>query len=97
MRYCCKVWGSTAWRGLGLSAAPTWRVTGGPAWALTSYAVADRSAVPQDVRAVVTHSIYATLNAIGGIQVLFPLFSQLDLPVELGVDGGEGRRDPNLW
>ncbi|XP_037087488.1 LOW QUALITY PROTEIN: neurobeachin-like, partial [Pollicipes pollicipes] len=50
----------------------------------------------QDVCAVVTHSIYATLNAIGGIQVLFPLFSQLDLPVEAGVDGTEGRRDPNL-
>ncbi|XP_037087487.1 lipopolysaccharide-responsive and beige-like anchor protein [Pollicipes pollicipes] len=48
----------------------------------------------QDVCAVVTHSIYATLNAIGGIQVLFPLFSQLDLPVEAGVDGTEGRRDP---
>ena len=51
----------------------------------------------QDVRAVVTHSIYATLNAIGGIQVLFPLFSQLDLPVEPGQDGADGRRDPSLW
>ncbi|XP_043237730.1 neurobeachin-like isoform X3 [Amphibalanus amphitrite] len=50
----------------------------------------------QDVRAVVTHSIYATLNAIGGIQVLFPLFSQLDLPVEPGADGADGRRDPSL-
>ena len=46
---------------------------------------------------MVTHSIYATLNAIGGIQVLFPLFSQLDLPVEPGQDGAEGRRDPSLW
>ena len=31
--------------------------------------------------AVVTRSIHSTLNSIGGIQVLFPLFSQLDYPV----------------
>ena len=36
---------------------------------------------PQDVAAVVTRSIHSTLNSIGGIQVLFPLFSQLDYPV----------------
>ncbi|KAH1026810.1 hypothetical protein HUJ05_000428 [Dendroctonus ponderosae] len=36
----------------------------------------------QDVKAVITHSIHSTLNSIGGIQVLFPLFSQLDLPFE---------------
>ncbi|RZC37735.1 neurobeachin, partial [Asbolus verrucosus] len=36
----------------------------------------------QDVKAVITHSIHSTLNSIGGIQVLFPLFSQLDLPYE---------------
>jgi hypothetical protein len=29
---------------------------------------------------VVTHSVHSTLNSIGGIQVLFPLFAQLDLP-----------------
>ena len=34
----------------------------------------------QDVKAVVTHSVHSTLNSIGGIQVLFPLFAQLDLP-----------------
>ncbi|XP_076065007.1 neurobeachin-like [Oratosquilla oratoria] len=34
----------------------------------------------QDVKAVVTHSIHSTLNSMGGIQVLFPLFQQLDLP-----------------
>jgi hypothetical protein len=33
-----------------------------------------------DVKAVVTHSVHSTLNSIGGIQVLFPLFAQLDLP-----------------
>ncbi|XP_067642069.1 neurobeachin isoform X12 [Eurosta solidaginis] len=36
----------------------------------------------QDVKAVVTHSIHCTLNSIGGIQVLFPLFSQLDMAHE---------------
>ena len=33
-----------------------------------------------DVKAIVTHSIHSTLHSIGGIQVLFPLFSQLDMP-----------------
>lgn len=47
----------------------------------------------QDVKAVITHSIHSTLNSIGGIQVLFPLFSQLDLPQ----DSTEVRRDPSLW
>ncbi|CAD5116250.1 DgyrCDS5159 [Dimorphilus gyrociliatus] len=32
----------------------------------------------EDVKAVVTQSIYKTLHSIGGIQILFPLFSQLD-------------------
>ena len=36
----------------------------------------------QDVKAVITHSVHSTLNSIGGIQVLFPLFAQLDLPSE---------------
>ena len=34
----------------------------------------------QDVKAVVTHSVHSTLNSIGGVQVIFPLFAQLDLP-----------------
>ena len=34
--------------------------------------------VPQDVKAIVTHSIHSAIHSIGGIQVLFPLFSQLD-------------------
>lgn len=46
----------------------------------------------QDVKAVITHSIHSTLNSIGGIQVLFPLFSQLDLPY----DSIDNRRDPTL-
>ncbi|XP_046901168.1 LOW QUALITY PROTEIN: lipopolysaccharide-responsive and beige-like anchor protein [Hypomesus transpacificus] len=32
----------------------------------------------QDVKAVVTHSIQSGIHSIGGVQVLFPLFSQLD-------------------
>ena len=31
---------------------------------------------------MITHSVHSTLNSIGGIQVLFPLFAQLDLPSE---------------
>ncbi|KAL3192188.1 hypothetical protein MRX96_059169 [Rhipicephalus microplus] len=37
----------------------------------------------QDVKAVTTYSIHSTLNSIGGIQVLFPLLGQLDLPMGL--------------
>lgn len=33
---------------------------------------------PQDVKAIVTHSIHSAIHSIGGIQVLFPLFAQLD-------------------
>ncbi|CAB3374567.1 Hypothetical predicted protein [Cloeon dipterum] len=50
----------------------------------------------QDVKAVVTHSIHSTLNSIGGIQVLFPLFSQLDLPYDGGPNSAECKKDPNL-
>ncbi|XP_069487363.1 lipopolysaccharide-responsive and beige-like anchor protein isoform X2 [Ambystoma mexicanum] len=32
----------------------------------------------QDVRAVLTHSIQSAMHSIGGVQVLFPLFAQLD-------------------
>ena len=31
---------------------------------------------------MVTHSVHSTLNSVGGVQVLFPLFAQLDLPSE---------------
>ncbi|KAJ8932339.1 hypothetical protein NQ314_014703 [Rhamnusium bicolor] len=49
----------------------------------------------QDVKAVITHSIHSTLNSVGGIQVLFPLFSQLDLPYE-SVGSSDVKRDPTL-
>ncbi|XP_053087043.1 lipopolysaccharide-responsive and beige-like anchor protein [Pangasianodon hypophthalmus] len=32
----------------------------------------------QDVKAVVTHSVQSAVHSIGGVQVLFPLFTQLD-------------------
>lgn len=32
----------------------------------------------KDVKAIVTHSIHSAIHSIGGIQVLFPLFAQLD-------------------
>ncbi|KAL4710138.1 hypothetical protein ACJJTC_006435 [Scirpophaga incertulas] len=48
----------------------------------------------QEVKAVVTHSIHSALNSIGGVQVLFPLFSQLDLPHD--APSSEPKRDPML-
>jgi hypothetical protein len=54
-------------------------------------------AVLQDVKAVITHSIHSTLNSIGGIQVLFPLFSQLDLPYDCAIGSTDAKRDPSLW
>ncbi|XP_078683647.1 neurobeachin-like isoform X11 [Branchiostoma floridae x Branchiostoma belcheri] len=41
-------------------------------------AVSTASKVVLDVRAIVTQSIHSALHSIGGIQVLFPLFAQLD-------------------
>ncbi|GAB6031814.1 hypothetical protein CHUAL_010216 [Chamberlinius hualienensis] len=49
----------------------------------------------QDVKAVVTHSISSTLNSIGGIQALFPLFGQLDLQHDY-VSNQSGRHEPKL-
>ncbi len=40
---------------------------------------------------MVTHSVHSTLNSVGGVQVLFPLFAQLDLPSEDDDDEEEGR------
>ncbi|CAG7818766.1 unnamed protein product [Allacma fusca] len=47
----------------------------------------------QDVKAVITHSIHSTLNSIGGIQVLFPLFAQLDLSHDVAPDS---KKDSSL-
>ncbi|ODN02477.1 Neurobeachin [Orchesella cincta] len=47
----------------------------------------------QDVKAVITHSIHSTLNSVGGIQVLFPLFAQLDLAHDTPVDN---KKDSSL-
>lgn len=51
----------------------------------------------QDVKAVITHSIHSTLNSIGGIQVLFPLFSQLDMPYDCAIGSTDAKRDSSLW
>ncbi|XP_063831784.1 neurobeachin-like [Ostrinia nubilalis] len=48
----------------------------------------------QEVKAVVTHSIHSALNSIGGVQVLFPLFAQLDLPHD--APAADPKRDPML-
>ncbi|XP_053400196.1 neurobeachin-like isoform X2 [Mercenaria mercenaria] len=37
-----------------------------------------------EVKSVITHSIHSTLHSLGGVQILFPLFGQLDLPVAQG-------------
>ncbi|XP_063239810.1 neurobeachin isoform X3 [Bacillus rossius redtenbacheri] len=50
----------------------------------------------QDVKAVITNSIHSTLNSVGGIQVLFPLFSQLDLPYDCPPGCADAKRDPAL-
>ena len=50
----------------------------------------------QDVKAVVTHSIHSTLHSIGGIQVLFPLFGQLDL-VQEHEDSSKELVDFSIW
>ncbi|XP_069686520.1 neurobeachin isoform X3 [Periplaneta americana] len=50
----------------------------------------------QDVKAVITHSIHSTLNSIGGIQVLFPLFSQLDMPYDCAIGSTDAKRDASL-
>nr|XP_006812132.1 PREDICTED: neurobeachin-like [Saccoglossus kowalevskii] len=43
----------------------------------------------KDVKAIVTHSIHSTLHSIGGIQVLFPLFTQLDYKQQYKDEEGE--------
>ncbi|XP_053616649.1 neurobeachin isoform X5 [Plodia interpunctella] len=48
----------------------------------------------QEVKAVVTHSIHSALNSIGGVQVLFPLFAQLDLAHD--APATDPKRDPML-
>ena len=39
----------------------------------------------QGVEVIRTHSLHASLQSVGGIKMLLPLFDQLDLPLE-----GEG-------
>lgn len=48
----------------------------------------------QEVKAILTNSIHSTLNSVGGVQVLFPLFSQLDMLHECS---SEAKRDPTIW
>lgn len=50
----------------------------------------------QDVKAVVTHSIHSALHSIGGIQVLFPLFGQLDF-VQEGLGDKQEVIDYTIW
>ena len=62
-----------------------------------SYNILQMKSVFQDVKAVITHSIHSTLNSIGGIQVLFPLFSQLDMPYDCAIGSTDAKRDSSLW
>ncbi|BFZ14623.1 hypothetical protein BsWGS_17660 [Bradybaena similaris] len=43
----------------------------------------------QEVKAIITHSIHSTLHSLGGVQILFPLFGQLHMPVDRGPDKSE--------
>ncbi|KFM61720.1 Neurobeachin, partial [Stegodyphus mimosarum] len=46
----------------------------------------------QDVKAITTHSIHSTLNSIGGIQVLFPLLGQLDIPTGISLSRNQDKK-----
>ncbi|XP_071786935.1 neurobeachin-like isoform X3 [Asterias amurensis] len=50
----------------------------------------------QDVRAIVTHSIHSTLHSIGGIHMIFPLFTQLDFVQPVSEDDTEETIDPDV-
>lgn len=43
---------------------------------------------------ITTHSIHNSLNSVGGIQMLLPLFAQIDLPHG---DLETGKIDYNIW
>ena len=52
------------------------------------------------MRAVVTHSVHNTLNSIGGVQLLFPLLTQLDLAVQGSSDAdadADAETDGHDW
>ena len=50
----------------------------------------------QGVEVIRTHSLSSSLQSVGGIQMLLPLFDQLDLPVE-GEEEEEEKERPELW
>ncbi|XP_038055558.1 neurobeachin-like isoform X2 [Patiria miniata] len=50
----------------------------------------------QDVRAIVTHSIHSTLHSIGGIHMIFPLFTQLDYVQSATEEGQEDKINPEV-
>ena len=50
----------------------------------------------QDVKAVISHSIHSTLHSLGGIQVLFPLFGQIDC-VHIAPDAHDETVDYSIW
>ncbi|VDO39425.1 unnamed protein product [Haemonchus placei] len=56
-----------------------------PAKVPSAYFVQVPHAVMKEgVEVITTHSIHSSLQSVGGIQILLPLFSQLDLPCEDG-------------
>ena len=50
----------------------------------------------KDVKAVVTLSVHNTLHSLGGVQVLFPLFGQLDY-IQEQHDGKPEVVDYTIW
>lgn len=60
---------------------------------ISTAVIQDRSF--QGVNVVVTHSVHTTLHSVGGIQVLLPLFGQLDMS-QVKADGSEAP-DYTIW
>ncbi|KIH60649.1 hypothetical protein ANCDUO_09090 [Ancylostoma duodenale] len=64
-----------------------------PAKVPSAYFVQVPHAVMKEgVEVITTHSIHNSLQSVGGIQILLPLFSQLDLPCEDGT-----AMDGDMW
>jgi hypothetical protein len=50
----------------------------GPKTNLSYFVHTAHAQMLSNVRSVITHSVYSTLHSVGGIQVFFPLFGQID-------------------
>ncbi|VDM74102.1 unnamed protein product [Strongylus vulgaris] len=58
----------------------------------TYFVQVPHAVMKEGVEVITTHSIHNSLRSVGGIQILLPLFSQLDLPCEDGT-----AMDGDMW